>query len=73
MMTLQSDLALPPMAYKPLSRCVHEQLAEEFDRAIFLAGVPAQRETDLGTVTAIATTAALEFEELMVRCSISDS
>lgn len=61
-MTLQSDLAFPPTAYKPLSQCVHEQLAEEFDRAIFLAGVPAQREADLGTVKAIATTPALETE-----------
>jgi len=35
-MTLQSNLALPPSAFKPLSRCVHEELANEFDRAIFL-------------------------------------
>lgn len=59
-MTLQSDLALPPSAFKPLSRCVHEELANEFDRAIFLAGAPAESEEDIGTVEAIATADELE-------------
>jgi len=59
-MTLQSNLALPPSAFKPLSRCVHEELANEFDRAIFLAGAPAQSEEDIGTVKAITTAEELE-------------
>jgi uncharacterized protein len=59
-MTLQSDLALPASAFEPLSRCVHEDLAAQFDRAIFLAGAPAQSEDDVGTVRAIATTEELE-------------
>lgn len=59
-MTLQSDLALPPSAFKPLSRCVHEELANEFDRAIFLAGAPAQSEDEIGTVKAITTAEELE-------------
>ncbi|OTF01771.1 proteasome assembly chaperone family protein [Halorubrum sp. SD683] len=54
-MTLESDLALPPYAFQPLSRCVHEQLADEFDRAIFLAGAPARNEAEVGNVTAVVT------------------
>lgn len=61
-MTLQSDLALPPNAFRPLSRCVHEELAEEFDRAVFIAGTPARSEAELGTVEAVATTEAMEAE-----------
>ena len=63
-MTLQSDLALPPSAFEPLSRCVHEELANEFDRAIFLAGAPAQSEEDIGTVKAITTSEELEADIL---------
>jgi uncharacterized protein len=59
-MTLQSDLALPPSAFEPLSRCVHEDLADEFERAIFIAGAPAESEEALGTVQAVATTDELE-------------
>jgi len=59
-MTLQSDLALPPSAFEPLSRCVHEDLADEFERAIFIAGAPAGSEADVGRVSAIATTDELE-------------
>ena len=54
-MTLKSDLALPPSTFEPLSRCVHEQLAEEFDRAIFLAGAPARNEGEVGNVRAVVT------------------
>lgn len=59
-MTLKSDLALPPSTFRPLSRCVHEQLAEEFDRAIFLAGAPARSEEEVGNVTAVVTAEAME-------------
>lgn len=59
-MTLQSDLALPPSTFKSLSRCVHEDLASEFGQAIFLAGAPARNEDEVGTVEAIATTERLE-------------
>lgn len=55
-MTLESDLTLPPSAFEPLSRCVLEDLAEEFGRAIFIAGAPAQSEERLGEVTGVATT-----------------
>lgn len=55
-MTLQSDLALPPGAYKPLSKCILSELTDGYKRAIFLAGAPAQREEQIGEVTGVATT-----------------
>lgn len=58
-MTLQSDLAIPQVAFEPLGNCVLNELAEEFDRAIFLAGAPAENEAQIGTVTGIATTDAI--------------
>ena len=54
-MTLQSDLVLPPSAFDALSESVHEDLAAEFDRAIFLAGAPARTDAEVGSVSAIAT------------------
>lgn len=59
-MTLESDLALPPAAFEPLSRCVLEELAADFGRAIFLAGAPAGSEEELGEVTGVATTPGLK-------------
>jgi len=59
-MTLQSDVPIPPGAVRSLSRCVLSDLADEFDRAIFLAGAPAESESELGTVTGVATTDSLE-------------
>lgn len=61
-MTLQSDLALPEPAFEPLASCVLEELADEFDRAIFLAGAPAESEDQVGAVTGVATTEALKAE-----------
>ncbi len=58
-MTLQSDLALPPTAFNTLASCVLNELAPKFDRAIFLAGAPAESEEDVGNVTAVATTEAV--------------
>ena len=55
-MTLQSDLALPPQSFSALSTCVLEDLADEFERAIFLAGSPAQDQSEIGTVAGVATT-----------------
>lgn len=59
-MTLESDLALPTKAFEPLSRCVLEDLADEFNRAIFLAGAPAESEEQIGEVTGVATTEAIK-------------
>lgn len=59
-MTLQSDLPIPPGAIGSLSRCVHDDLSEAFDRAIFLAGAPAESESQIGEVTGVATTDDLE-------------
>jgi len=58
-MTLQSNLALPPSAFKPLSRCVHEA-GQRVRSGISLAGAPAQSEEDIGTVKAITTAEELE-------------
>lgn len=59
-MTLQSDIALPPNAFDALGEVVLESLAVEFDRAIFLAGAPVQRPEDVGTIIGVATTDELE-------------
>lgn len=54
-MTLLSDVALPGRAFKPLSRCILDELAPSFERAIFLAGAPADSEEQIGEVVAVAT------------------
>ena len=59
-MTLQSDIPIPPSAVDSLSRCVLHDLAEEFERAIFLAGAPAESEDEIGEVVGVATTDDLE-------------
>lgn len=59
-LTLKSDLALPERSFDPLSDCVLGTLREHFDRAVFLAGAPAQSEKQLGQVTGIGTTAAIK-------------
>jgi uncharacterized protein len=59
-MTLQSDVPIPQPSVRALSRCVLDDLAEEFERAIFLAGAPAQTEQELGDVTGVATTDEIE-------------
>lgn len=61
-MTLQSDLALPRSSFPALSDCVLEDLAQSFDRAIFLAGAPAESEDQLGEVRGVATSAELREE-----------
>ncbi|WP_318570584.1 proteasome assembly chaperone family protein [Salinigranum marinum] len=59
-MTLQSDVPIPPTAVDSLSRCVLHDLSEEFERAIFLAGAPAESEDEIGEVVGVATTDDLE-------------
>jgi uncharacterized protein len=54
--TLHSDLALPPWSYAPLSRCVIDECAASFERAIFLTGAPAESESRIGDVAGVATT-----------------
>lgn len=58
-LTLQSDLALPREAFRPLARTVMTDLAEEFEQAVFLAGAPADAEEDLGDLIGVATTPEL--------------
>ena len=59
-MTLQSDLALPGRAFKPLSECILTDLTQELERAIFLAGAPAASKDQLGDVFGVATSDAVE-------------
>lgn len=54
-MTLQSAMPVPHRAYEALSQCVLGQLAQEFRRAIFLVGTPAQSEEELGEIVGVAT------------------
>lgn len=54
-LTLQSDLALPPSAFEPLASCVIEDIAPNIERAIFVAGAPAETEEEIGSVFGIAT------------------
>jgi uncharacterized protein len=59
-MKLQSDIPLPEYAFEALRTCVLEDLAPTFERAIFLAGAPAQSESQIGEVTGIATEESVE-------------
>lgn len=59
-MTLQSDVTIPPTAVESLSQCVLRDVAEEFERAVFLAGAPAESEGQIGEIEGIATTDELE-------------
>jgi uncharacterized protein len=59
-MTLQSDVPIPPNAIRSLSECIHRDLAEEFDRAIFLAGAQAESEDRIGEVAGVATSDEME-------------
>jgi len=61
-MTLQSDLALPPNAFEPVSDCILSDVPTEYERAIFIAGAPAESEDQLGDVHGVATTDALREE-----------
>ncbi|AEH39180.1 proteasome assembly chaperone family protein [Halopiger xanaduensis] len=62
LMTLQSDVPIPEDAFDELSRCVLEELVDDFSRAIFLAGAPAQSEEQQGDVVGVATTEELKAE-----------
>jgi len=55
-LTLQSDLSLPPSSYEPLARCLVGEFGDEFERAVFLTGVPAESESRIGDVAGVATT-----------------
>ena len=54
-LTLQSDLAIPYPAFRPLANGLFDAV-EEFEQAIFLAGAPAESEAERGSVMGVATT-----------------
>ncbi len=55
-LTLQSAFPIPEAAFSDLGSVLLDQLALEFDRAIFLAGIPAEAEEEIGEVQGVATT-----------------
>ncbi|WP_227380452.1 proteasome assembly chaperone family protein [Haladaptatus halobius] len=61
-LTLQSDVVLPPTSYRALGKCLREEIMAQFERAVFLVGAPAQSESEVGDVQGVATTDALKEE-----------
>lgn len=61
-MTLQSDLALPPSALEPVSKCVLSEMETDYQRTIFIAGAPAASEEQIGSVRGVATTEKVQDE-----------
>lgn len=58
-LTLQSAFPIPEAGFDDLGSVVLDQLALEFDRAIFLAGIPAESKEEIGEVQGVATTDGL--------------
>ncbi|MFC4551320.1 MULTISPECIES: proteasome assembly chaperone family protein [Halorussus] len=58
----QCDVAMPPEASADLAACIVNDLAADFERAIVLAGVPAQNEEAVGEVTAVVTSEEMASE-----------
>lgn len=71
-LTLQSDLAMPPQTFGPLAGTVLTDLASEFDRAIFLAGAPAESEEERGRVTGVATNTDMREELTSAGIELAD-
>jgi len=71
-MTLQSDVPIPPSAVESLSHCVLGDIAEEFEQAIFLAGAPAESESEIGDIVGVATTDQLEAELADAEIKLAD-
>ena len=61
-MTLQSDLALPPQSFEALSHCVQQDLYDHVRKAIFIAGAPAESEEQIGEIRAVATNERVKAE-----------
>lgn len=71
-MTLQSDVPIPPASLESLSRCVMTDLAKEFEKAVFLAGAPAETEREIGEIVGIATTDELETDLVDAGISLAE-
>jgi uncharacterized protein len=61
-LTLQSDVVLPPASYRPLGKCLREEVMTNTERAVFLVGAPAESETEIGDIQGVTTTEALKDE-----------
>ncbi|MBX0296738.1 proteasome assembly chaperone family protein [Haloarcula nitratireducens] len=71
-MTLQSDVPIPQDGFSALSGCVLEDLTEQYKRAIFLAGAPAQSEEQRGDVIGVATTDSLKQELVSANIDVKE-
>jgi uncharacterized protein len=71
-MTLQSDVPIPPTALDSLRTCVLGDLAAEFESVIFLAGAPAETEQQIGEVVGVATTYQLERDLADANIDVAD-
>lgn len=71
-MTLQSDLALPPQALEPVSKCVLAEMASTYQHTIFIAGAPAASEEQIGSVRGVATTESLRDELREANVPVAD-
>jgi len=60
LLVLQSDVPLPQQTFRPFSRCVLQDLADEISRGIFLAAGPARSEDQHGEIVGVATTDEIE-------------
>lgn len=58
--TLQSDVAISPQAFAPLSRAVVNTLESSVERAIFLVEIPASFPEEVGSISGLASTDELE-------------
>lgn len=70
-LTLESDMALPQHSFDALGNCVLN-LSDEFSKAVFLAGAPAENEDLIGDVTAVATSEPVRDELESVGIPIAD-
>jgi len=71
-LTLQSDVPIPPTAFESLSQCVLRDVAGEFDRAVFLAGAPAESQESIGSVVGVATSDQVETALLDAGIDLAD-
>ncbi|WP_266080992.1 proteasome assembly chaperone family protein [Haladaptatus caseinilyticus] len=60
--TLQSDMILPPSNFLELGNCLQTELATEVDRGLFIVGAPAESEDEIGQIQGMASTDGLQAE-----------
>lgn len=71
-LTLLSDVMLPPDAYRSFSKCILSDLASEFNRGFFLAAAPARSEEQRGEVLGVATNESMERDLIDAGISLAE-